>query len=152
MGHAAAFAGCRAPIIMQLACDPCGGPDAGSCLAAISIPSYGTNAYSGHAGLEVSWLSVTVTSCSGHSAAAMHSASGVPSNPAPAYDHMPCICALVHLRPGFGNATTDYTAPFGNTEAAIATRLQVGGGERDGRGPRGLCRPGNPTSRCCPYR
>ncbi|KXZ45266.1 hypothetical protein GPECTOR_56g362 [Gonium pectorale] len=29
--------------------------------------------------------------------------------------------------PGFGNATTDYTEPFGNREAALATRLEVRG-------------------------
>ncbi|KAG2444613.1 hypothetical protein HXX76_001357 [Chlamydomonas incerta] len=31
------------------------------------------------------------------------------------------------ILPGFGNAATDYTAPFGNEEAAIATRLAVRG-------------------------
>ncbi|KAG2487577.1 hypothetical protein HYH03_013856 [Edaphochlamys debaryana] len=31
------------------------------------------------------------------------------------------------ILPGFGNASTDYTQPFGNEEAAIATRLAVRG-------------------------
>eukprot|EP00198_Chlamydomonas_reinhardtii_P000657 XP_001689992.1 predicted protein [Chlamydomonas reinhardtii] len=39
----------------------------------------------------------------------------------------PADAPPVVILPGFGNATTDYTAPFGNEEAAIATRLAVRG-------------------------
>ncbi|KAG2449109.1 hypothetical protein HYH02_005857 [Chlamydomonas schloesseri] len=39
----------------------------------------------------------------------------------------PADAPPIVILPGFGNATTDYTAPFGNKEAAIATRLAVRG-------------------------
>lgn len=40
---------------------------------------------------------------------------------------LPCRLWLHPLRMslGFGNATTDYTAPFGSEQAAIATHLKV---------------------------
>lgn len=39
----------------------------------------------------------------------------------------PANALPIVILPGFGNATTDYTAPFGNAEAALATHLEARG-------------------------
>ncbi len=73
-------------------------------------------------------LPVGLWSCLLLPVAAVSGSSTFPETPYPALSPYAWHCAPVPVRPGFGNATTDYTAPFGNTEAAIATRLQVGDG------------------------